>query len=265
MNLYVFVKDIKLCVIHPSAFFIGSLCIRFLLSASTCICFFHPLTAFCFRVFDPVMGWTFRFAWIFAVILFITVISVILAHPSDLEAFCFHELPLLPVHWSNISAFASDDAVCVMQYHGLSIVNAFDLAFRCYDIHRNQSVFRHQFEYFFDQDLEQTISYTIEDLDANMTLSIYNVSSLTVVAFRGFVTVPEFGFQLEMLVGHCGVSLLLALTTGYDIIINQFFTLDFSPMHRFESVWISFVFITIDFRQVSGQCRKHLCSTQSPT
>jgi hypothetical protein len=265
MNLYVFVEDIKLCVIHPSTLFIVSLCIRFLLSVSTCICFFHPLTAFCFRAFDPVMRSTFRFASIFAVILLIAVLSVILADPSYLETFCFHELPPLPVDWSNVSAFASDDAVCVMQYHGLSIVNAFDLAFGCYDIHRNQSIIRHQFEYFFGQDLEQTISYTIEDLGVNLILLIYNVFSLTVFAFRRFVAVPEFGFQLEMLIRHCGVTLLLALMPGYDMITNQFFTLDFSPMHRFESVWISLLFIIIDFRQVSGQCRKHLCSTQSPT
>jgi hypothetical protein len=45
--------------------------------------------------------------------------------------------------------------------------------------------------------------------------------------------------QLETLVRQCGVTLLLALTPGYDMITNQFLTLYFSAMDHFGSLWQS--------------------------
>jgi hypothetical protein len=227
----------QLCVIHPSSFFIGSLCIHFLLLPS--FVSFHPLTAFCFRALDSVTRWTFRLASIFALLLFIAVISVILTTPSYLETFRFNELLSLPADWSNASAFTSDTGVCVMQYHGLSIVNALGLALGGYDVHRNSSVFHRQLEYFFGPDWEQTISYTAEDLGTNMTFLIYNVFGLTVFAFRGFATVPELGLQLEMLIRYRAVPLLLDLMSGYEMITNQFFALYSDAIDWFRSFWFS--------------------------
>jgi hypothetical protein len=147
---------------------------------------------------DPIMRWAFHVAVVLGGILVLAIPIAIAAIPSSLEKFRFTELPPLPPTWTNASAFPSDQAICTIRYHGLSIFDAIGLAFGSYDVQRNQAVFDRQLEYFFGRNAEQVIHYEIEELEQDVPLLIYKVSGVTVFAFRGLVPGPELALQLEI-------------------------------------------------------------------
>jgi hypothetical protein len=126
-----------------------------------------------------------------------------------------------------------------MRYHGLSIIDTLGLALGGYDIWRNPAVFHQQLQYFFGQDAEKNITYTVEELAPDVPLLIYNVSGTTVFGFRGFATAAEFALQVEMFADRYVTPRLLDLMPLYNVINEHYLKSNGLNAHLLGSFWFS--------------------------
>jgi hypothetical protein len=238
MHVYVIAESILLCAEDPSPSFIATLVLRILLVPQ--LAFFHPFVGFFFRALDPIMRWCFRLGTIFAGILLIIAVPVLLlVAPSYINPVRFDSLPPLPPNWSNIPAFPSVASVCNSRAEGLSILDALGLAFGGYEVQRDSSAFLRELNYFFGPNSSQSIGYETDQLAPDIPMLVYNISGVTVFAFRGFATIPELGIQIEMLARYRVLPFAYAIMPGYDAIAKHYLRWFTPGLHSLASLWFT--------------------------
>jgi hypothetical protein len=229
------VDGIVLCVEHPSLEFGFVIALR--IAVIPALAFFHPLSSVFFHARNDTISLGFPIGGVGSVVLLMILVGVRFRASSYISNTRFDSLPPLPANWSNVPAFPSADDVCNAKIHGISILDALGLAFGGYEIQRSPTLFLSGLEHFFGPNASQLIRYEAEELDTDIPLVVYNVSGVSMFAFRGFSTIPELGLQFEMLARHHVLPIANSVMPLYDAISRHFLSWYTQGISKFGSRW----------------------------